>query len=116
MLTIGGFVAWTYLQRVSLPALSLAVIAPVVTAQRTGETEPLLFEVSLVSFLIARSAASLPAAAALGVVAARSETDPRSRSGAGLDDDRRRVASRGADHRQSSTDAMLPRSMPPIIL
>jgi signal transduction histidine kinase len=45
------------------------VVVPVVIAQRAGELEPLLFEVSLLGFVIGRWASSLAAAVALGVVA-----------------------------------------------
>jgi signal transduction histidine kinase len=55
---------------VRLLALSLAVIASVVIAQRFGQLEPLMFEVSLLAFVVARWSESLTAAAALGLLAA----------------------------------------------
>jgi signal transduction histidine kinase len=64
---VGAFVVWTYVPGVPLVALSLAVVAPVVVAQRSGQFEPLLFEVSLLGFVIGRSAPSPAAAVALGV-------------------------------------------------
>ena len=51
-LPAGAFAVWAYLPRVPLPALSLAVVVPVVVAQRDGLLEPLLFEVSLLAFLV----------------------------------------------------------------
>jgi signal transduction histidine kinase len=67
---IAAFAAWTRLPRLPLTTLALAVIVPVVAAQRDGVLEPLLFDVSMLSFVIARWAASLGEAAALGVLAA----------------------------------------------
>ena len=64
---VGAFVVWTYLPGVPLLALSLAVVVPVVVAQRSGQLEPLLFEVSLLGFVIGRSAPSPAAAVALGM-------------------------------------------------
>ena len=71
-LAVAAFVVWTYVPGVPLPALSLAVVVPVVVAQRSGQLEPLMFEVSLLGFVIGRSAASLAAAVALGVLVALS--------------------------------------------
>jgi signal transduction histidine kinase len=68
-LAVGAFAMWTYVPGVPLPALSLAVIVPVVVAQRSGQLEPLLFEVSLLAFVIGRSAPSLAVAVALGLLA-----------------------------------------------
>jgi signal transduction histidine kinase len=45
------------------------VVVPVVVAQRSGELEPLFFDVSLLAFVLGRWSPSLPAAAALGCVA-----------------------------------------------
>jgi signal transduction histidine kinase len=67
-LAVGAFVAWAYVPRVSLLALSLAVVVPVVVAQRSGQLEPLLFEVSLLGFVIGRWASSPGAAVALGLL------------------------------------------------
>jgi signal transduction histidine kinase len=68
-LAAAPFLLWTYLRRVSLLALSLAVIIPVVVAQRSGRLEPLLFEVSVLAFVIGRSARSTAASVALGLLA-----------------------------------------------
>jgi signal transduction histidine kinase len=71
-LPVVAFVVWTYLPRVPLLALSVAVVVPVVIAQRSGQLEPLFFEVSLLGFVIGRWAASLPAAVGLGLPVALS--------------------------------------------
>ena len=65
-----AFGLWAFLPGVPLLALSLAVIVPVVIAQRFGELEPLMFEVSLLAFVVARWSESLKAAAVLGLLAA----------------------------------------------
>jgi signal transduction histidine kinase len=67
-LAIGAFAVWAYVPNVPLVALSLAVIAPVVAAQRTGQLEPLLFEVSLLAFVVGYWAPSLRVAIALGLL------------------------------------------------
>jgi signal transduction histidine kinase len=71
-LAVSAFVVWTYVPGVPLLALSLAVVVPVVVAQRSGQVEPLLFEVSLLGFVIGRSASSPAAAVALGSLVALS--------------------------------------------
>jgi signal transduction histidine kinase len=71
-LAVGAFVVWAYVPGVPLLALSLAVTVPVVIAQRSGQLEPLLFEVSLVAFVIGRSAPSLAAAVGLVLLVALS--------------------------------------------
>ena len=48
-----------------LPALALAVIVPVAAAQRSGELEPLLFELSVLAFVVARWSQSRTTAIAL---------------------------------------------------
>jgi signal transduction histidine kinase len=68
-LAVGAFVVWAWVPGVPLLALSLAVVVPVVVAQRSGQLEPLLFEVSLLAFVIGRSAPSA-AAVALGLLVA----------------------------------------------
>jgi signal transduction histidine kinase len=71
-LPVAAFVVWTYVPGVPLLALTLAVVIPVVAAQRSGQLEPLFFEVSLLGFVIGRSAPSPAAAVALGLLAALS--------------------------------------------
>jgi len=68
-LAAAPFVVWAYVDRVPLLALTLAVIVPAVVAQRSGQLEPLLFEVSLLAFVIGRSASSTTEAVALGLLA-----------------------------------------------
>jgi signal transduction histidine kinase len=67
---VAAFGLWAYVPSLPLPALSLAVIVPVVIAQRFGQLEPLMFEVSLLAFVVARWSESLTAAVALGLLAA----------------------------------------------
>jgi signal transduction histidine kinase len=68
-LAVAPFAVWTYGPRVPLWAVSLAVLAPVVAAQRSGQLEPLLFEVSLLAFVVGFWAPSHAAAVALGMLA-----------------------------------------------
>ena len=68
-LAVGAFAAWSFVPGVPLAALSLAVLIPVVVAQRDGQMEPLFFEVSLLAFVIGRWASSVAAAVALGLLA-----------------------------------------------
>jgi signal transduction histidine kinase len=68
-LAVGAFAVWAYVPNLPLFALSLAVLAPVVAAQRTGQLEPLLFEVSLLAFVVGFWAPSFRVAIALGLLA-----------------------------------------------
>jgi signal transduction histidine kinase len=67
-LAVAPFFLWTYRPGLPLLALSLAVLVPVVIAQRSGQLEPLLFEASLLTFVVARAAPSTAAAVALGLL------------------------------------------------
>ena len=67
---VAAFALWAYLPRVSLPIVSLAVVLPVVVAQRSGSHEPLMFEASVLAFVVGRWSRSIAMAAALGVAAA----------------------------------------------
>jgi len=69
---VAAFGLWAYRPTVPLLAISIAVIVPVVVAQRNGALEPLLFEVSLLAFLVACWSPSLTTAALLGILAATS--------------------------------------------
>jgi signal transduction histidine kinase len=69
---VGAFAAWAYAPNVPLSATSVAVLVPVVVAQRSGQLEPLMFEVSLLAFVVGRWARSLAAAVALGLPAVAS--------------------------------------------
>jgi signal transduction histidine kinase len=67
-LAVAAFAAWAY---VSLPLVVLTptVVIAVAVAQRDGDVEPLLFEVSLLSFVVALWSRSLAEALALGLLA-----------------------------------------------
>ncbi len=71
-LPVGAFAAWAYVPKVPLWAVSVTVLVPVVIAQRSGQLEPLMFDVSLLGFVIGRWADSLAIAAGLGLLAALS--------------------------------------------
>jgi signal transduction histidine kinase len=60
---------WTAVRSVPLAAVSLAVVLPVVVAQRSGGLEPIMFEASLLAFVVGRWSPSPPSAAALGLLA-----------------------------------------------
>jgi signal transduction histidine kinase len=66
---VAAFALWAYAPGVPLWALSAAVIAPVAVAQHSGQLEPLMFEVSLLAFVIGRWASPLGYAIGLGVLA-----------------------------------------------
>jgi signal transduction histidine kinase len=61
---------WAFARNVPLAAVSVAIVVPVVVAQRSGQLEPVMFNVSLLAFAAARWSRSLGAAASLGVLAA----------------------------------------------
>jgi signal transduction histidine kinase len=65
---VAAFAAWSYLPRVPVAVVTLAVLIPVVVVQRSGGHEPAMFQASLVAFVIARWSASFAAAAALGLL------------------------------------------------
>jgi signal transduction histidine kinase len=66
---VAAFFVWAYVPTTPLLALSIAVIVPVVIAQSTGELEPLMFEASLLAFVVGRWSPSLRGAVALGLLA-----------------------------------------------
>jgi signal transduction histidine kinase len=68
-IAVGAFAAWAFVPRMPLWALTLAVICPVVVAQRSGQFEPLLFDLSVLGFVIGRWAPSQASAIALGLLA-----------------------------------------------
>jgi signal transduction histidine kinase len=68
-LPVAAFAAWAYLRSFPMAALALGVIVPVVAAQRSGALEPLMFDVSILAFVVGRWAPSLAAAVALGLLA-----------------------------------------------
>jgi signal transduction histidine kinase len=61
---------WGFTRGVPLAAVSLAIVVPVVIVQRSGELEPVMFNVALLAFAAARWSRSLAAAASLGLLAA----------------------------------------------
>jgi signal transduction histidine kinase len=66
---VAAWSLWAF-ARVPLAAVAAAIVVPVVVAQRSGELEPVMFNVSLLAFAAARWSPSLAAAAALGALAA----------------------------------------------
>jgi signal transduction histidine kinase len=64
-----AFAAWGYGRGVPLAALTVAVVVPVVVAERSGDLEPLLFEASMLALVVAAWADSLVLAAVLGLAA-----------------------------------------------
>jgi signal transduction histidine kinase len=61
---------WAFTRSVPLWVIAPAIVVPVVVAQRSGELEPAMFNVSLLAFAAARWSRSLAAAAGLGLLAA----------------------------------------------
>lgn len=61
--------AWTYLPQVPLPAVTVAVLVPVVAVQHSGHHEPIMFEASLLAFVVSCWTESLALAVALGLLA-----------------------------------------------
>jgi signal transduction histidine kinase len=66
---VGAFTVWAVAPRVPLAAVAVAVVVPVVVAQRSGQLEPLMFEVSLLGFVIGRTARWPDEAVPLGLLA-----------------------------------------------
>jgi signal transduction histidine kinase len=67
---VAAWSLWAFGRKVPLAAVSVAIVVPVVVAQRSGELEPVMFNVSLLAFAAARWSRSLAAAASLGALAA----------------------------------------------
>jgi len=67
---VAAFGLWAFAPNVPLAAVSVGVVVPVVVAQRSGQLEPVMFNVALLAFAAARWSRSLGAAASLGVLAA----------------------------------------------
>jgi signal transduction histidine kinase len=61
--------AWAF-ARIPFTAVALAIVVPVVVAQRSGELEPVMFNAALLAFAAARWSRPLAAAAGLGLLAA----------------------------------------------
>jgi signal transduction histidine kinase len=67
---VGAWGLWAFTRNVPLATVSVAIVVPVVLAQRSGELEPVMFNACLLAFAAARWSRSLAAAAALGLLAA----------------------------------------------
>jgi signal transduction histidine kinase len=65
---VAAFALWAHVPKVPLTPVSIAVVVPVVLAQRSGELEPLMFELALLAFVVGRWSPSLTVAAALGLL------------------------------------------------
>jgi signal transduction histidine kinase len=66
---VAAWAVWAFARNVPLAAVSVAVVVPVVVAQRSGQLEPVMFNVSLLAFAAARWSRSLATAASLGALA-----------------------------------------------
>ncbi|TCO17214.1 signal transduction histidine kinase [Kribbella steppae] len=66
---VAAFGLWAFVPTVPLAAVSVGVVVPVVVAQRSGQLEPVMFNVALLAFAAARWSPSLGTAASLGVLA-----------------------------------------------
>jgi signal transduction histidine kinase len=61
---------WVFIRNVPLAAVAVAIVVPVVVVQRSGELEPVMFNVVLLAFAAARWSRSLAAAVSFGVLSA----------------------------------------------
>jgi signal transduction histidine kinase len=66
---VAAWSLWAFARNVPLAVVSVAIVVPVVVVQRSGELEPVMFNVSLLAFAAARWS-RLPEAASLGALAA----------------------------------------------
>jgi len=64
-----AFAAWAYVPRLPLVLVAVAVVVPVVAVQHDGTHEPIMFEASLLGFVVACWSESLAASVALGLLA-----------------------------------------------
>jgi signal transduction histidine kinase len=67
-LPVGAFAVWAYVPRAPLWGVCVAVLVPVVVAQGDGELEPLLFNASLLGFVVGRWAPTGAMAVSLGLL------------------------------------------------
>jgi signal transduction histidine kinase len=70
LVPVGAWGLWAFIRNVPLATVSVAIVVPVVVAQRSGELEPVMFNACLLAFAAARWSRSLAAAASLGLLAA----------------------------------------------
>ena len=61
---------WAFTRSFPLAAASFAVVSPVIVVQRSGELEPVMFNVALLAFAAARWSRSIAMAVSLGLLAA----------------------------------------------
>jgi signal transduction histidine kinase len=66
---VAAWSLWAFARNVPLAAVSVAIVVPVVVAQRSGQLEPVMFNAALLAFAAARWSGSLAAAVSLGVLA-----------------------------------------------
>ena len=66
---VAAFALWAWVPEIPLLAVSLAVLIAVVVVQRSGTHEPLMFEVSVLAFVVGFWSQSLPMAVVLGLLA-----------------------------------------------
>jgi signal transduction histidine kinase len=67
---VAAWSLWAFTRNVPLAAVAVAIVVPVVVAQRSGELEPVMFNATLLAFAAARWSRSLVTAASLGLFAA----------------------------------------------
>ncbi|MGH3062856.1 MAG: sensor histidine kinase [Gaiellaceae bacterium] len=67
---VAAWSLWAFGRDVSLAVISVAIVVPVVVVQRSGQLEPVMFNLALLAFAAARWSRSLAAAASLGLLAA----------------------------------------------
>jgi signal transduction histidine kinase len=67
---VAAWSLWAFARSVPLAAVSVAIVVPVVVAQRSGQLEPVMFNACLLAFAAARWSRSLGVAASVGVFAA----------------------------------------------
>jgi signal transduction histidine kinase len=70
LVPVAAWSLWVFRRDVPLAAVAPAIVVPVVLAQRSGELEPAMFNVSLLAFAAARWSPSFAEAASLGLLAA----------------------------------------------
>jgi signal transduction histidine kinase len=67
---VAAWSLWAFAPQVPLGAVAVAIVVPVIVAQRSGELEPVMFNASLLAFAAARWSPSPTEAASLGALAA----------------------------------------------
>ncbi len=66
---VAAFALWAFVPRTPIELVAVAVLVPVVAVQRSGSHQPLMFEASVLAFVVARWSRSLLVAVALGLLA-----------------------------------------------